>query len=190
MQPSPSYPSPNGRGKNKAAFLDRDGTLNIDFGYISSPEMVVLLPNVIEGLIRLRDMGFLLVVVSNQSGVARGFFGIDDVARINIELLRQVREGGADIDGFYFCPHHPTEGFFPNRKTCKCRKPKPGLVDQATQDLDIDISQSIVIGDMPSDIELALNLGVMGYLIGDARCDVEGEGSKWVRVKDLGEINL
>jgi len=173
---------------NKAAFLDRDGTLNIDFGYISSPEMVVLLPNIIQGLIRLRDKGYLLVVVSNQSGVARGFFGLDDVARVNIELLRQVREGGADIDGFYFCPHHPTEGFFPYRKVCKCRKPKTGLVHQAAGDLDIDIARSIVIGDMPVDIELAINLGIMGYLLGDARCDLDGEGVKWLRVKDWMDI--
>ncbi|MBN1233491.1 MAG: HAD family hydrolase [Candidatus Coatesbacteria bacterium] len=174
----------------KAAFIDRDGTVNIDFGYISSPDMVVLMPDAAKGLKRLHDKGYLIIIVSNQSGVARGYFTEEDVVRVNLRILELVRLEGADIDGFYFCPHHPQEGFFPYLKDCKCRKPKPGLVKRAVRDFDINLKRSIVIGDKESDIKLALNLNILGILLGDELCNSEGEGKNWIRLHDWNELDM
>src|SRR5580704_2916133 len=127
----------NGANTRRAAFLDRDGTLMEDSGFIGDPKRVRVLNGVVEALRRLAEAGYERVVVTNQSGVARGFFGDADVERVNAELARQLERDGASIDAFYFCSH--LEG-------CDCRKPLPGLIRRAVAERGIDLRQSVVFG--------------------------------------------
>ena len=138
---------------NRAVFFDRDGTLIEDVGYLSEPEQVRLRPGAAEAVRRLTEAGFLVVVVSNQSGVARGLYGVEAVERTNRRLEQLMEEQGARIDAFYFCPHLTTGTVPAYAKDCECRKPKPGLLYQAAQDLDIDLTESYLVGDAVRDIQ-------------------------------------
>lgn len=133
-------------------FIDRDGTINVDTGYLGSPSGVVLIEGAGRAVKRLNEAGVKAVVVSNQSGVARGMFTLEDAEAVNKKLIELLAAEGARLDGIYFCPHHPDDG-------CECRKPKTGLVVKAANDLGLDAARSYVIGDKASDIELARNLG-------------------------------
>ncbi len=133
-------------------FLDRDGTINVDAGYVGSPSKVVLIEGAGRAIKRLNEAGIKAVVVSNQSGVARGMFTLQDAEAVNKKLIELLAAEGARLDGVYFCPHHPDDG-------CGCRKPKTGLVEKAAKELGIDAGRSYVVGDKASDIELARNLG-------------------------------
>jgi len=144
----------------KAAFLDRDNTLIYDPGYIHEPEKVELLPKVPEGLKLLKEGGFLLIVVSNQSGIGRGYYKEEDFWAVNNRLQELLKPFGVQIDAFYFCPHRPEEN-------CPCRKPKPLLVEEAAKDWEINLSESFVIGDKETDVELAFNAGCrLGIKVG------------------------
>jgi len=134
-----------------AVFFDRDGTLNRDPGYTYRPASFEWLPGAREAIKQVNDLGFLAVVVTNQAGVARGFYTEDDVRSLHSWMNRDLRPLGAHIDAFYFCPHHPTEGRAPYVGACDCRKPAPGLVARATRDWNIDVSRSIGVGDKESD---------------------------------------
>lgn len=136
-----------------AVFLDRDGTINQERNYLHRIEEFELIPGVPQALKKLQEAGFLLVVVSNQSGVARGYFSLQDVARLNEHMSRQLAQYGVVIDAIYICPHHPTAGIGEFLQDCNCRKGKPGLLLQAAQDLNIDLQRSYMIGDKLSDIE-------------------------------------
>lgn len=139
-------------------FIDRDGTINVDTGYLGSPSGVVLIEGARRAIKMLNDAGVKAVVVSNQSGVARGLFTLQDVEAVNIRVAELLAKDGARLDGVYFCPHHPDDG-------CGCRKPKTGLVVKAAKELGLDaegstlFAHSYVVGDKASDIELARNLG-------------------------------
>jgi heptosyltransferase-2 len=133
-------------------FLDRDGTLNPDPGYIGSPDQFELFPGVAAALARLTGAGARLVVVTNQSGVGRGLFSSTNLDAIHAKLRRLLYDAGASLDAIYVCPHHPDEG-------CRCRKPETGMVDQAVRELGIDLSRSYLIGDHAKDMELAKRVG-------------------------------
>ena len=140
---------------NKAFFLDRDGVINVDGDYLHRPEDVVLIPGTAEAVNRIHAAGYLAVVVSNQSGVARGMFTMDAVKSVEKRIGELLAEQGAALDAFYYCPHH-RNGIVPELKCeCSCRKPKPGMILQAAKDLDIDISQSFLIGDQLTDLAAA-----------------------------------
>jgi D-glycero-D-manno-heptose 1,7-bisphosphate phosphatase len=141
--------------KRKAIFLDRDNTLIYDEGFIHEPEKVKLLPTVPEGLKLLKERGFLLIVTSNQSGIGRGYFQEDDFHAVNRKLQELLKPYGVQIDDFFFCPHKPEDN-------CNCRKPKIGMVEKASKKWNIEVSQSFVIGDRDSDIQLAVNAGCKG----------------------------
>ncbi len=149
-------PLPASPGPRPAAFLDRDGTLMEDTGYIGTPERVRLLPDVVPALRLLEDRGFQRIVITNQSGVARGYFGAPDVERVHAELTRRLAAEGAAIDGYYFCAH---------LEECDCRKPLPGMVRRAVAERGLDLERSAVFGDRASDIEMAAALGVPGILV-------------------------
>jgi len=140
------------RSVNRAVFIDRDGTINRDVPYCSRPEDFELLPGAAEAIRLLNEHGFKVVVVTNQSGIARGYFTEEMLARIHDKMRRELARHGARVDAIYHCPHHPDDN-------CDCRKPKPKMVLQAAKDLDIDLSQSYVIGDDQKDIELARQAG-------------------------------
>jgi histidinol-phosphate phosphatase family protein len=137
---------------HKAVFLDRDGTIARDVPYCSRPEDFELLPGAAEGIKLLNEHGFKVVLVTNQSGIARGYFTEEMLARIHDKMKKELARHGGHIDAVYYCPHHPDDN-------CDCRKPKPKMVLQAARDLDIDLSQSYVIGDAEIDIELARQAG-------------------------------
>lgn len=137
---------------HKAVFLDRDGTIAKDVPYCSRPEDFELLPGATEGIRLLNVHGYKVVVVTNQSGIARGYFTEAMLSRIHDKMQKELAKHGARVDAIYYCPHHPDDN-------CKCRKPKPEMVLQAARDLDIDLSQSYVIGDSEIDAELARQAG-------------------------------
>jgi D-glycero-D-manno-heptose 1,7-bisphosphate phosphatase len=141
-----------------AVFLDRDGTLNEEMGYINHLSRFRLLPQAISAIRRLNEAGLKVVVVTNQSGAARGYFPASLVDEIHALLQKILAVGGAHLDGIYACLHGPDEG-------CACRKPKPSLIQQAARDLDLDLSRSYLVGDRYKDIETAANAGVKGILV-------------------------
>jgi D-glycero-D-manno-heptose 1,7-bisphosphate phosphatase len=140
----------------KLVLLDRDGTLIVHKPYLSDPDEVELLPGTVEGLRLLKEAGFLLAVVSNQSGVGRGYFGAEQVEAVNARLSELLRAEGISLDGVYWCPHRPDEG-------CACRKPKTGMLLQACADLGVDVADCTVVGDSDCDVALAHVLGLPAY---------------------------
>jgi D-glycero-D-manno-heptose 1,7-bisphosphate phosphatase len=144
--------------KTPAVFLDRDGTINEEMGYINHLSRFVLLPGVPEAIRRLNEAGVKVVVVTNQSGAARGYFPFELVEEVHLQLRDLLAAGGARVDAIYSCLHHPTAG-------CPCRKPHPGLVLEAARDLDLDLTRSFMVGDRYKDIETAANAGVKGILV-------------------------
>lgn len=135
-----------------AVFLDRDGTINVEKDYLIDPTEFEFIPGVPAALKKLQDAGFLLVVVTNQSGVARGYFSEAQVARLHQHMTDLLAEVGVSLAGIYICPHHPTAGSGDYLQDCDCRKGKPGMLQQAALELDIDLRQSFMVGDKEADI--------------------------------------
>ena len=154
-----------GVGSRPAVFIDRDGTLTDEVGYVNHPKRLRLLPRSAEAICRLNDAGVAAVVVTNQAGIARGYFSEDVLHAVNAELVTQLGQAGATLDGIYVCPHHPTEGAPPYRRSCDCRKPAPGLLVRAAEDLDLDLGRSVMVGDKPSDLEVAPKVGARSVLV-------------------------
>ncbi len=142
----------------RAIFLDRDGTLNEDPGYLRDPAQMKLLPKVGEALSLLRKAGFELVVISNQSGVGRGHFLESALKPIHARMNELLKPNDAEIHHFYYCTHHPDED-------CACRKPKPFLIEKAARELGIDVAQSYMVGDKTTDLEFARNAGCKGSVL-------------------------
>jgi len=136
-----------------AVFLDRDGTINVEKEYLYRIEDFEFIPGVPEAIKRLKDAGFLVVVVTNQSGVARGYYGLNDVHRLHDHIQQALVAYGTEIDAFYVCPHHPTVGGGELRVDCECRKPSAGMLLQAATDFGLDLPSSWIIGDKVTDIE-------------------------------------
>ena len=148
-----------------AVFLDRDGTLNADYGYVSDYDKFDLLPGVSEAMRRMRGAGYLIVIVTNQSGVARGYYTSADFRKLTGRMLDSFLSEGVIVDRVYSCFHHPDDG-------CACRKPAPGMGIRAMKELNIDLSRSFMVGDKPSDVEFGENLGMKTILV------MTGEGEK------------
>jgi len=149
----------------KAVFLDRDDTLVDDPGYISDPSQVKLLPGVAGSLIDLKNMGYKLIVVSNQSGVARGIITEDVLEKIHAKLKGLLSRNGAYIDGLYYCPYHPEASIPKYRKNSDMRKPNPGMLLKAAEDMDLDLGNSWMIGDKYDDVTAGRRAGCMTVLI-------------------------
>lgn len=151
--------------KNTAIFLDRDGTINDEVGYLDSADKLRIIPAAFEAVRLINASSMKAVVITNQAGVAKGLFTEEFVREINGQIQSAFLAQGALINRFYFCPHHPTEGIDPYRLICDCRKPEPGLLLQAAVDLNIDLARSYVIGDRLRDIETAHRAGAKGVLV-------------------------
>lgn len=150
----------------KAVFLDRDGTIIADMNYLQTSDKIKILPGVAEALRKLREAGYLLVIITNQSGVGRGYFSTRTVGIINSKMVRLFKKEGVVFDKITICPHHPEDH-------CLCRKPKPGMIIEAAKSLNIDISESAVIGDKMSDIEAGLAAGCdLNILLTEKREDL------------------
>lgn len=148
------------KDKNRArlVLIDRDGTINVERNYLSAPDQIQLLPQAADGINFLRELGLTIAVVTNQSGIGRGFFDAARLAEIHTRLQEVLRESGTNIDAIYFCPHAPEDN-------CKCRKPQTNLAEQAARDFNADLSKSFVIGDNVCDIELGKNIGATTILV-------------------------
>ena len=148
-----------------ALFLDRDGTLIEEVGYLDRPERVELYPWSVDAIRALNRAGVRVVLVSNQSGVARGFFSEAVVERVHARIADILAEGGAAIDAYYYCPHHPDGKIAAYARACECRKPGRGLVDRAARVLGVDPGRSFTVGDRWLDVALARAVGARGLLV-------------------------
>ncbi|MBE6097657.1 MAG: HAD family hydrolase [Schwartzia succinivorans] len=146
----------------KAIFFDRDGTLNVDKDYLYKKEEFEWMDGAVEAIRFANENGYKVIVITNQSGVARGYFKEADVKALHDWMNEQLKEYGAHIDAFYYCPHHPEAVIPEYRKKCECRKPGAKLVEDACRDFNIDKKASVMIGDADRDIECAEKAGVKG----------------------------
>ena len=151
---------------NKALFLDRDGVINVDHGYVSKPQDFEFIDDVFDVCRWFQDQGFKIVVVTNQSGIGRGYYDEQTFKDLTAWMVDQFSEHGVVISDVQFCPHHPTKALQDYKQECACRKPAPGMLLTAAQNLNIDMAQSIMVGDKGSDMEAARSANVQfKYLV-------------------------
>ncbi|MCK9110795.1 D-glycero-beta-D-manno-heptose 1,7-bisphosphate 7-phosphatase [Haemophilus influenzae] len=160
---------------NKAIFLDRDGTLNIDYGYVHEIDNFKFIEGAIDALRELKKLGYMLVLVTNQSGIARGYFSEDQFLQLTEWMDWSLAEQDVDLDGIYYCPHHP-EGKGEYKEDCDCRKPKSGMLLQAIKELKIDPTQSIMVGDKVEDLKAGIGAEVKMNVLVRTGKPVTGEG--------------
>jgi len=169
--------------RRRFVLLDRDGTVMVEKHYLADPEGVELYPGAAAALRRLSQLGLGLAVITNQSGVGRGYFDLARLAEIHRRLERELEREGVRLDGIFFCPHHPDAG-------CACRKPRTGLVERAARLLDFEPSRAFVVGDLPSDVALARALAATSVLVRTghgARTEAGGEATPDHVATDLPE---
>jgi D-glycero-D-manno-heptose 1,7-bisphosphate phosphatase len=174
-----------------AIFLDRDGTLSHEIGYVNHPSRFRLYPWSVDAVRTINRAGWLAVLVTNQAGVARGYFPEVVVHQVMGKLQEAMTAGGAHLDAAYVCMHHPTLGEPPYREDCDCRKPRPGLLRRAESELGADLSRSWVVGDRRSDLQVAWSVGARGALVktGYGRGELEYLAPGWDRAPDLVAAN-
>ena len=179
-------------GGRRAVFIDRDGTISEEVGYVNHPSRYRVFPYAAQAVKLLNDAGWLAVLVTNQAGVARGYFKEDVIAAVHDLLARELGRGGARLDAVYYCPHHPTVGEPPYRLDCDCRKPRPGLVRRAVEEFDIDTAASWMVGDRYGDVEFARNAGVRPAFVlsGYGRGEWEYQRAAWRHEPELVADNL
>ena len=146
-------------------FLDRDGTLLEEAGYLDRLERLAFFPYAVDAVRLLNRAGYATVIMTNQSGIARGLYDEQFVRVTHEEMTARLRAGGATIDGFYYCPHHPDATVEGYRKDCDCRKPAPGMLLKAAAELDLDLARSFTVGDKWTDVEVARAAGARGILV-------------------------
>lgn len=171
----------------RAVFIDRDGTISEEVGYVNHITRYRVFPFAADAVRALNEAGWLAVLVTNQAGVARGYFKEELIGEVHAILARELRREGARLDAVYYCPHHPSAGEPPFRRDCDCRKPKPGLILRAARELDVDIARSWMVGDRYSDIELARNAGSRSafVLTGYGRGELEHQSGAWSHRPDI-----
>lgn len=162
---------------NKAIFLDRDGTLNIDHGYVHEIDQFHFIEGSIEALQQLKQMGYLLVLVTNQSGIARGYFSEQQFLQLTEWMDWSLADRGVDLDGIYYCPHHP-DGIGEFKQDCDCRKPKAGMLNQAIKELKIDPARSIMIGDKMEDMIAGKSAGIKTNVLVRSGKPISEDGEK------------
>jgi D-glycero-D-manno-heptose 1,7-bisphosphate phosphatase len=165
----------------RAVFMDRDGTVSHEVGYMVHPDRSALLPRSAEAIRLKRDEGFATFVMTNQSGVARGLFSEDMVGEVHRRLRERLAASGVEMDGIYFCPHHPREGKGPLTGPCQCRTPGPGMLLRAAEEHDIDLARSYMIGDTGRDIGAGAAAGAVPILVltGYGRGELEYLKDRW-----------
>jgi D-glycero-D-manno-heptose 1,7-bisphosphate phosphatase len=145
--------------KEFAVFVDRDGTINIDVDFLSSPDQITLIPRSAEAIRELNDAGIPVVVMTNQSGIARGLYSEEDLHAIHRAMDGLLGAAGASVLEYFYCPHHPTDGVAPYVQDCDCRKPKPGMLLQAERKYGFDLGRSFVVGDKCVDVMAGRSVG-------------------------------
>jgi D-glycero-D-manno-heptose 1,7-bisphosphate phosphatase len=176
----------------KAVFLDRDGTLIVERGYITVPEGVELIPGAAGAVARLREAGWKVFIVTNQGAVAKGMITEDELGLIHLRMVSLLAEEGAEIDGLYYCPHHPDGEQIQYSVECDCRKPRPGLLERAAGEHGIDLSKSVMVGDTLRDLEAGRAAGVRGVLVltghGTKTAAEDGHGADFVAADLAGAV--
>ncbi len=173
---------------NKGLFLDRDGVVNREIGYLHRIEDVEFVPGIFEVGRFFQDHGYGLFIVTNQAGVARGLYTEEDVSRLHRWMVEQFAQRAVRIAQIYFCPHHPTEGNGPYRVKCDCRKPAPGMILQAQRDHGIDLARSVLVGDKESDILAGLNAGIATNVLYRNGQATGGDTRASVVIEQLGDL--
>jgi len=170
--------------KNRAVFLDRDGTINEEVNYLKDLRDLKLLPGAAEAIKLLNEHSFKVVVITNQSGVARGYLTEEKLEEIHEEMRRQLSEKGAHLDAIYYCPHHPTQGKGKYRKNCWCRKPNPGMLEKAARELGLDLPKCYLVCDKLIDLQAGLRADCKTVLV------LTGYGKEYSDEKVEGTINI
>ena len=156
-----------------AAFLDRDGVINVDSGYVHRVDDFHFIPGVLNACRSLHVAGYKLLVVTNQAGIAHGLYDEQAFNEITDWMSNRFVEAGAPLAGVYYCPHHPAARIARFRRECGCRKPAPGMITQAVREHRIDVSNSFLVGDKASDLEAAQRAGLLGYIVRSGGCTLE-----------------
>jgi D-glycero-D-manno-heptose 1,7-bisphosphate phosphatase len=172
--------------KLPTVFIDRDGTINVDAGYMNHTDNFHVYPFAAQAIRMLNLRGILAVVVTNQSGLARGFYTLDTMHITHDKMNAHLASQGAHVDGIYYCPHDPKAKVEEFRMECECRKPKAGMLEQAARELPIDINRTVFIGDKQSDIDAGAAFGSKTILVNTGY----GKGEKIVREPDYRAENL
>jgi D-glycero-D-manno-heptose 1,7-bisphosphate phosphatase len=177
---------------NRAVFIDRDGTISEEVGYINHPSRFRVFSYAAEAIKLLNESRWLAILTTNQAGVARGYFTEEMIGTVHQQLERELNNAGARLDAIYYCAHHPSVGEPPYRHDCDCRKPKPGLIHRAVADFKINQNKSWMIGDRYSDIELARNAGVKSAFVlsGYGRGEWQYQRDSWAHQPDIVGENL
>ncbi len=172
------------REVTRAIFIDRDGTINIDKDYLTDPDQIEFIEKSPEAISLANRLGLKVIVISNQSGVARGLMTLQQVESVNERLVDMLRGRGARVDAVYYCPHHPSNGY-----TCRCRKPDIGMLLKARERFDVDLSSSFVVGDKWSDVKCGENAGAMTSLVmtGYGRSDYQRCIDDQIKIDYLAE---
>ena len=172
--------------------MDRDGTMTIEGGYINHPSRLKLISGTAEAVKLCNDNGLLAVVTTNQAGVARGYFTEDLIHVVHDRLRSMIAKKGGQLDAVYYCPHHPREGKPPYQSDCNCRKPRPGMIEQAAKELPVDLSRSYMVGDKISDSEFGHRLGLRTVMVmtGYGRGEYQYQRQDWSDTPDFIAKNL
>jgi D-glycero-D-manno-heptose 1,7-bisphosphate phosphatase len=149
----------------KGVFLDRDGTINVELEFLHRPEEFVFIPGAPQAIKLLNDAGYRVIVVTNQSGIARGYYDEAAVRRLHSHVDAELAPFGARINAYYFCPHHPEYGIADRGTVCECRKPRPGMLLRAAADFSLDLPSSFMIGDRLADVQAGLSAGCRSMLV-------------------------
>jgi D-glycero-D-manno-heptose 1,7-bisphosphate phosphatase len=168
--------------KNKAAFIDRDGVINIERNYVGKLEDFELIKGALSGLALLQNAGFLLIVITNQSGIARGYYTETDFQILTNSMKSFFVKGGVAITEVYYCPHHPVAGIGQYKQDCECRKPKPGMILKAASRHNIDLGQSVLVGDKMSDIQAGLDSGIQKNILVESGHELSKSDRKKAKV--------
>ena len=166
---------------NKAIFLDRDGTINVEKNYLYRKEDFEFIEGVPQALKLFREKGYLLILITNQSGIARGYYSVSDMEKLHEYMQSELRKYNAQFDDIFYCPHHPEAVIEEYRIDCDCRKPRTGMFERAIEKYNIDIRNSYAIGDRERDLIPAEQLGVNCIFLS------EGVSRRWIMCKDLAE---
>ena len=173
---------------NKALFLDRDGTINVDTGYVHEPEHFIFIDGIFDFCREAQSKGYLVIVITSQSGIERGYFTEAELKAVDARMNELLEAEGAHIDATYYCYHHK-KGVIPEYAVdCDCRKPKPGLFLRAAKDLDIDLAASFMIGDKESDLEAGINAGCKGVALVRTGHGVHQNIEKIPQAVDVGDV--
>ncbi|WP_109478935.1 D-glycero-beta-D-manno-heptose 1,7-bisphosphate 7-phosphatase [Paraburkholderia sp. C35] len=173
--------------KKRALFLDRDGVINVDIGYLHRKEDCVFLPGIFELVRRARRAGFDVFVVTNQAGIARGYYTEETFAGFTEWMLEQFAQEGAPITQVYYCPHHPDAGIGSYKIACECRKPQPGMLLKAAREHDVDLSASVMVGDSLTDMQAARAAGVKHRFLLGGETKASGHDG-YMSINELSEV--